>query len=112
MTDNSYKTVHENEVMINPPKEEFFIFNAGSINGRPFTEGEKKELEETKKAFYEKYSAQNFEEDYWIEQINNLQRYSEVYERDTGILPNEDGEYIKLEDVLLLFSAQKELNKS
>ena len=58
-----YKTVHENEVMINPPKEEFFIFNAGSINGRPFTEGEKKELEETKKAFYEKYSAQNFEED-------------------------------------------------
>lgn len=40
--------------------------------------------------------------------ILSLDRYSEVYERGTGILQNEDGEYIKLEDVLNLFSANNE----
>lgn len=91
-----FLTIHENKVMINPPQckngkqcfcdgsckkpqEEFFILNAGSINCRPFTEEEKKELEETKKAFYEKYNSKNFEykeEDYikkLIESIPNDQ---------------------------------------
>ena len=41
-----------------------------------------------------------------MKDILSLDRYSEVYERGTGILQNEDGEYIKLEDVLNLFSAK------
>lgn len=59
------------------------------------------------------YSAKEFEykeEDYWIKQINNLQRYDiHVYDY---IIEDKDGEYIKLEDVLKLFSAQKEIKNS
>ena len=35
--------------------------------------------------------------------ILSLDRYSEVYERGTGVLENKDGEYVKLEEVLNLF---------
>lgn len=38
--------------------------------------------------------------------ILSLDRYSEVYERGTGVLENKDGEYVKLEEVLNLFSAK------
>ena len=41
-----------------------------------------------------------------MKDILSLDRYSEVYERGTGVLENKDGEYIKLEDVLNLFSAK------
>lgn len=72
-----YKTIHENAVMINP----------------------------------QKYNSQNFEyreEDYWIKQINNLQRYYNYPQDGLCVMEacNVHGEYIKLSDVLALFSAQ------
>lgn len=38
--------------------------------------------------------------------ILSLDRYSEVYERGTGVLENKDGEYIKLQDGFKSFSAK------
>jgi hypothetical protein len=125
-----YKTIEEAKIEINPPQEvlikipeklnmdgieEFLRANSKNCkNGKQcFCDGScKKPITEQEKprdlySAQREYNSQNFEEDYWIKLINSLQRYSEVYKRGTGILPNEDGEYVKIEDVLLLFSAQK-----
>jgi hypothetical protein len=57
-----------------------------------------------------KYNSQNFEykeEDYWIKQINSLQLYQPTFE---GLMEESDeyGEYVKLSDVLNLFSAKND----
>ena len=59
-----------------------------------------------------KYSAKEFEykeEDYYIKQINDLHKYSPEPKFDWAIMGEDlDGEFVLLEDVLKLFSAQKE----
>lgn len=40
--------------------------------------------------------------------IFQLERYAEVYDRGIGVLLHEKGDYVKFEDVLSLFSAKKE----
>ena len=70
----------------------------------------KSELEQFYSAKKE-YNSQKFEykeEDYWIKQISNLQRYYNSVEHGCPIMEEyEYGEYVKLEDVLELVSAEK-----
>lgn len=68
-----------------------------------------KTIDENKNELEQFYSAEKFEykeEDYWVKQIKNLQRYDGTY--DQGVAEDEEGEYVLLEDVLNLFSAKKE----
>ena len=68
-----------------------------------------KTIHQNKSELEQFYSAEKFEykeEDYWIKQINNLQRYdASAYD---GVVEDNDGDYVKLEDILNLFSAEKE----
>jgi len=71
-----------------------------------------KTIHQNKNELEQFYSTKNFEykeENYWIKQINNLERYYNSVEHGCPIMEKyEYGEYIKLEDVLNLFSAEKE----
>lgn len=119
---DKFKTIHENAVMINPPlnldlsvralnsikqaniksTEELFSLSTNDMIILGFGRKSILEINELK----DKYSAKNFEEDYWIKQINNLDKYdAEICERMNLW---ENGIYVKLEDGLNLFSAKND----
>lgn len=104
-----YKTIHQNKSEL----EQFWIFDAGMIDGRILTPEELLGNKITKEEFYKnmkegklinQYSAKEFEKDYWIKQINNLQRYSPF--NSSELVEDIDGKYILLSDALNLFSAE------
>jgi len=78
-----------------------------SNNSEPY-----KTVHQNKSELEQFYSAEKFEykeEDYWIKQINNLDRFTHL--ENGEILEDLDGEYVLFSDVLkvvsILFSAQK-----
>lgn len=99
----SFKTVHENKNDL----EQFWIFNAAYKDGKRLTEKELLELEEIKKRFYQgnEYVTTN------MKAILSLPKYNSTY-GSGGVdcwgemEEDKDGEYIKLEDILNLFSAK------
>lgn len=123
-----YKTIEEAKIEINPPKEvsikipeklnmdgieEFLRVNSKNCkNGKQcFCDGSCKKppkslIEQEKPR--DLYSAQSFEyreEDYINKIVYTLDRYRETY--GSGIVLDEDGEYVLFSDVLALFSRKK-----